>query len=1020
MSATNGEYLLGNSYMFKAIYSIIITLILTGFDQLSPERYYWKDINKEVVKTYQSGLYSQGIKDAKKAYQYALKNFGEKDKDTLTSSNILAVLYVSQGMYEEAEAQHKRCLQLSEEVLGAKHPDTLTSINNLARLYVSQGRYGEAEPLYKRCIKLSEEVLGKNHPDTLTSINNLAGLYESQGKYGEAELLFKRCIQLSEEILGIEHHITFGSINNLAVLYESQGRYGEAETLYKQCLQQCDKVLGPKHPNFLTSINNLAVLYESQGRYGEAETLYKQSLQQSKEILGPKHPDTFRNRNNLAGLYKLQGRYGEAETLYKRCLQLSEEILGTKHPFTIGSINNIASIYKLKKKYGKAEQFYKRSLQLSEQVLGVKHPDTVAKINNLGLLYISQGRYEEAELLLKRCIQLMEDILGPKHPSKLTSINNLALLYLSQGKYVKAESFYKLCLQLCEEVLGPKHPDTLSTLLSYTICLTLLKQNKNALLNLKKLELSMRYYAGDTLKSTQQLRVRRNFMSYNSDFQSVLLTLAFQSKNPSILSFAGDVILRWKCVQEEAETIMNRLLHSSQDPRVIKLGQLINNLRRQMSIFNRKVDMSALIKKLERYEVELANLSNAYQHYLNKSNVRMDDLKLILPPKTAVIELKQYFHFNFKTGELEDTHLAAVLILPNAKSIIWEDLGLLKDKRILLEKVRTVETLGEKTFALKQLYSKIFGVFDKQISQAKTIYISPDGFTNNIAFSRLILPDGRFWIERQNICRIQTSRDLFDQANPINQGTLVAMGGIDYNQFPNISLEPNSKTTDNYAYERIIKSTSERIESFKSLRYSKIEVENIKMFYQLSQKKIPLIFSGNSASEYQLKHLKSSPHVLHLSTHGFYLEYSEYVTERPMLLSGLAMAGCNLGLKGKKGPRNEDGILYSIEVAGLNLSGTELVVLSACDTGKGTIDFSEGVYGLLRAFRLAGAHNIMITLWSLQDLSASDFLTIFYKTWLSKSNMTPLKALRQTQLSFIKKNKDSTLWAPYVLIGGKF
>jgi CHAT domain-containing protein len=669
--------------------------------------------------------------------------------------------------------------------------------------------------------------------------------------------------------------------------------------------------------------------------------------------------------------------------------------------------------------YSKGIEFAEKANQYALKNFGETDPDTLKSINYLALLYESQGRYGEAEPLYRRFYQLSEEVLGPKHPDTLTSINNLAALYESQGRYGEAEPLYKRCLQLSEEVLGPKHPSTLTTLLNYSACLVMLKQDNYALLHLKKLELSLRHYAGDMLKSTQQLRVRRKFMMSKSNFQDPLFTLAFQSKNPSIMAFAGDVMLRWKCIQEEAETIMNRLIHSSQDPRIIQLGKTINSLRQQMSIFNPKADMNALIQKLEQQEVKLAQLSNAYQHYLNKSNVRMDDLKLMLPPKTAVIELKQYQHFNFKTGELEEMRLAAALILPNAERIILEDLGPRKDALAIFEKVRIAKTQQERTSALKQLYSKLFGVFDQHIAQAKTIYISPDGLTHQIAFSRLVLPDGRFWVQRQTLCRIQTSRDLMNQHKKAsNQGTLVAMGGIDFNHFPDVNVTSSAPKTDDVATHRSIQRTAETTPEFKPLTFSQIEIQNIVPFYQARWKKTPQIYQGANASEYQIKHLDTPPHILHLSTHGFYLSASEDHTERPMMLSGLALAGSNLGLKGKKDKGNEDGILFAIEVAGLNLSGTELVVLSACDTGKGTIDKSEGVYGLLRAFRLAGAQDDMMTLWPLYDQSSSEFLSHFYKTWLSSAKMTPSKALRQTQLSFIEQNKDSTLWAPYVMVGG--
>jgi len=1026
-------------------------------NQMLSKRQHLKELNQQLVQSYSNGNYLKGIEFGEKVFQYAVKNFGEIDKDTLTSLNNLALLYKAQGRYSKAEPLYKRCLQLREKVLGYKHPSTLASINNLAALYRDQGRYSEAEPLYKNCLQLSEEVLGKKHPYTLTFINNLATLFYLQGKYPDAESFGKQCLQLREEVLGEKHSDTLSSINNLALLYQAQGRFSEAEPLYKRCLKLTEEVRGPKHPSTLTNINNLALLYQAQGRYFEAEPLYKHSLNLSEEVLGLKHPDTLQSINNLAALYNSQGRYPEAEPLFIKCLKLREKVLGTKHPhtiesinnlaysyhvqgryleaepiyirsfqiskdtlglkhpYTISCINNLASLYSTMGEYSKAEFFLINCLQLSEIVLGKNHPSTLSKINNLSILFKYQGRYPEAETLNKRCVELSKKILGPKHPDTLSSIHNLAALYERQGNYPEALLFYERCLHAREEVLGLIHPQTSATKLSYASCLAMVNKKKESLYYLKQLERSFLKYAVYTLQFTQKQSLRRKFMKSETNFIDALFTIAFQSNLPEIKDFASDVILRWKCIQEEAETTMNHIVHSSQDPNIVQLGKDINNLRRQMSILNKHVDLGALVQKLEQKELELAKLSKAFQFYLKKASSRMSDLEVSIT--SAVIELKQYRNTNFKKGLLEDLRLAAALIRPNSKSIILKDLGKMKDIILLFKTIQKAKSKKARKFASKKLYDRLFGAFDEHIKHASTIYISPDGLTHKIAFSRLILPDGRFWIERQCLCRIQTSRDLLVPVTTTNNGTLVAMGGIDYNQFPGIALKKKKKP-DDYTYIRSMKRTSNIIKSFRSLQFSKIEVENIKMFYQLSQQKTPLIFRESSASEYQLKDLKTPPHILHLSTHGFYLESSEDVTERPMLLSGLALAGCNLGLKGKKGPDNEDGILYAIEVAGLNLTGTELVVLSACDTGKGTIDYSEGIYGLLRAFRLAGAQNIMMTLWSLQDKSASVFLTSFYKTWLSHSNMTPLKALRQTQLSFIKQNKDSKLWAPYVMVVG--
>ncbi len=179
---------------------------------------------------------------------------------------------------------------------------------------------------------------------------------------------------------------------------------------------------------------------------------------------------------------------------------------------------------------------------------------------------------------------------------------------------------------------------------------------------------------------------------------------------------------------------------------------------------------------------------------------------------------------------------------------------------------------------------------------------------------------------------------------------------------------------------------------------------------------------GGHASEQRLKTLATAPRVLHLATHGFYLRATAQRIERPLVLSGLALAGANAGLREKIGPDGEDGILYSLEVLGLNLQGTALVTLSACDTAQGVIDYSEGVYGLVRAFKIAGAHAVLMTLWSVNDTEAKDFMIAFYTAWLKQVRSDPALALRDTKLRYITHRKAALrqprVWAPYVLVGG--
>lgn len=186
------------------------------------------------------------------------------------------------------------------------------------------------------------------------------------------------------------------------------------------------------------------------------------------------------------------------------------------------------------------------------------------------------------------------------------------------------------------------------------------------------------------------------------------------------------------------------------------------------------------------------------------------------------------------------------------------------------------------------------------------------------------------------------------------------------------------------------------------------------------------LYKGSEASEDKLKGMKNPPRILHLSTHGFFLnnaDIQDWVeAEAPLLLSGLALAGANRGRKGLVDETGENGLLYSLEVLGLDLEGTELVALSACNTGRGVIDYSEGVYGLVRAFRTAGARSVLMTLHAVGDRSSKEFMEKFYDIWLSSTeNLTPTEALHKTRLHFInhpdKEYRDPKMWAPYVVVG---
>jgi CHAT domain-containing protein len=385
----------------------------------------------------------------------------------------------------------------------------------------------------------------------------------------------------------------------------------------------------------------------------------------------------------------------------------------------------------------------------------------------------------------------------------------------------------------------------------------------------------------------------------------------------------------------------------------------------------------------------------------------MENVRLSLPAGAGLIE----------TGKHENSRWAAVLALSEAEeeAVLFEDLGPVEATMKTWLLMRLAEDTGKAKQYAAALWQNLFGKFEKHLQNINTLYIAPDGFLNLVSFASLILPDGTYWIEKQALRRIQTGRDLLRSPDKAGTGTLLALGGVDFDHHPEQTDTAKKQDDMLLASAADNERAANELGKFKFLPESRKEVKKIASIYKQCRKTEAQALTGSQAGESVLKHLTAPPRVLHLSTHGFYLGNDEHI-ERPLVLSGLALAGANLGLENKPGKDGEDGILYSMEILGLNLRGTELVSLSACNTGMGVVDYSEGVYGLVRAFRIAGANAVLMTLRSVKDSQAKDFMTTFYRNWLQKGS-DPGTALRETQLYYIGEKENPKMWAPYVVVG---
>ncbi|MCA2881010.1 MAG: tetratricopeptide repeat protein [Microcystis sp. M046S1] len=874
-----------------------------------------------------------------------------------------------QGKYNEAIPLAEQALAIRKKVLGDNHPDTAQSLNNLAELYTVQGRYSEAEPLYKQALAIIKQQLGDNHPYTATSLNNLALLYQSQGRYSEAEPLYKEALAIRKQQLGDNHPDTAASLNNLAELYRVQGRYSEAEPLYKQALAIWKKQLGDNHPDTAISLNNLAGLYESQGRYSEAEPLYKQALAIRKQQLGDNHPSTATSLNNLAGLYESQGRYSEAEPLYKQALAIRKQQLGDNHPSTATSLNNLAFLYQSQGRYSEAEPLYKQALAIRKQQLGDNHPSTATSLNNLAGLYQSQGRYSEAEPLYKEALAIIKQQLGDNHPLTAASLNNLAGLYWTQDDIPQAINYLSQGLAV---------------------------EEYNLLENLKM---------GDD-------KQKQDYMAKVLGTTNSVISLNLQAvpNNPEVTRLALKTILERKGrILDVSTNSLQILRQRTDDPESQQLLTQLIEVRTQLSnlTFKKPED----IKNPEIYRQQINEVTEKAKEIEGKIGVRsaefrslsqpitLEGIQKLIPADAALVEIVRYQPYNPKAPENQrfgNPRYAVYILYPNG-DIKAKDLGEAKpidDKLIYFrDNLADAETpLPQLQKSARKLDETLMQPIRQLLGNTKTILLSPDAALNLIPFEALVDENNQYLVENYHITYLTSGRDLLRLKDKFAS-----------QQSPLIVADPfYGKAGEKVALTRSI-DLSEF--TFPGLPGTEQEAKAIKNLLPQAT-----VLTGSQATENAVKQVKK-PNILHIATHGFFKPESN-VIENPLLRSGLVLAGVTIGQSA-----GDDGVLTALETTNLNLVGTKLVVLSACDTGKGDIKIGQGVYGLRRALVIAGSESQLISLWKVSDDATKDLMVAYYGRLQKGEGRS--EALRQIQLGMLKgeKQKHPFYWASFIPSG---
>ncbi len=885
----------------------------------------------------------------------------------------------------------------------------------------SLGDYRAAERSLQQAIEIYDSLFGSRHPGLAESRRLLGDVFRSIGRLDESERQLDLALEIFRALYGSEHPQVARTLCSRGIVLFTKGEYAEAEYVLNQSLTMAEQLLGTDDSALVRILNNLAIAYWYQGQYREAEPLYLRALSIQKAQYGEDHPYLSAVLNNLALIYNQLNQPDKVEPYLEWGIRIAENIQGPDHPKVAAYLYNLAAVYQHQGKYGKAIQTYERALRIKRQKLGHFHPDVSYGLRWLGDVYIDSGEFRQAESLLVEALLIDTTSLGPAHLYAAEDHQFLTRLYRLTGRR-------EMALQ--------------SALREIHIRKTNFNDNFRVLPEKSALTFSqfLREAAGRYL--------------------TVYLT---DRSGPNLsLDEAATVVLQTKGQVSDGIFFRQRTMVEEANPRVQAVAEDYYNARQTLAQlyvtsnfdtgsvdYRSRLDSAAMF--VESLETELIRRSASYRAEYRARDVDIDDIADALDKSMVLIEYLKYPNRDFVTDTNTDHYLAIVVSRSGVEAVV--DLGPAEpiDSSVshFQKHVRSISLTWPEISKIAQteaaavnaeLFDALWKPIERFVADRTLILIAPDGALNLIAFGGLKDRSGRYLIENYAIHYLSAGRDLMrlQSQSEINSGLLL-LGDPDYDADLSSRMAATDSTeyaghpnqTRDGSHTREIRADCSwlREGNIPPLPYSGREVRSIAREWETLTGQKAELLTGPLAGEEQFRDKAADKEVIHIATHGFFNLFCESDQSRgklsraadinPLLLSGLFLAGANQRQYEAGDAEVPDGVLTAYEVTRMDLSGTRWVVLSACETGLGEVAAGEGVYGLTRAFQMAGAHTVISSLWPVSDKQTAAMMKQLYVS-REGSLAATLRQIAVNEINDLRRRElpdHPVSWAPFIAVG---
>ena len=814
---------------------------------------------------------------------------------------------------------------------------------------------------------------------------------------------------------------------------------------YERSLSLLENRFGKSHPDVASVQNNIGLLCQMNGDYVRASEAFGSSLLINERVFGTNHPSLAPCLNNLALLRRAQGAVSESAALLERSLGIVEAAFGEDHIGASGILQNLADLNAAKGAWAIGRRQYERSLAISRAKFGPLHPDVAATLNNMGLLFQMQGELGQALAAWKASLAVTEQLGPESNPEIANSLNNVAFVYLEQENY------------------------------------------QEALPTLQKMARSQRAYLAGELGSSSD----RNAFRLLEKFLHRIGLVHTASASGTSAGFASakffgtEHLLLNKSLFEEIQITQAKVgfganaavreLHGQYQAAEFQLARLSDSKLEPAQRDARRRELQAELSQLEG---KLAERVGLVAQTVRERNLSLADIARSLPPQSALVDFVHYRRYDFtaKTNLWKEARYAAYVTFPPAAgttnfAVERVDLGeaapinaavaelhqLFAERRIAPQRLEPV---------LQRLGALLYKPLARHLTNVAHLIVCPDGQLGRLPFELLpVDAKGRRLVEDKLITYVSSGREVARLAHPraaVATTAPLVMGNPDFDFIlPGSSRREEAPTAQSQIGNRkseidlsLLTSAATPRQRFLSRSFRDFKFTPVPDSENEARKAAAMLGTncilrlGASAREADLKAV-SSPRVLHLATHGFFLTDQEFKRtngltenfllagsfpsaggfpsrqsfapagqdwENPLIRCGIALAGANRAT-GITNALAEDGILTGLEAALLNLQGTELVILSACDSGSGDVKIGEGVMSLRRAFTIAGAETVLASHWKVNDAATSALMTEFMRRW--RAGTPRGQAWREAQLSLLRSKEFSNpyFWAAFTLTG---